>query len=87
MSRRALPQNPSLEFFHGQAREKDIRRGILLTLRRQALFDSLFDHSVSGLRLSGAQYMVARDYGYTGWPHLQEHVVQLTQVGAHRRTM
>ena len=79
MTRRALPRDPSLKLFQDQAREllRDFRRGIPLTLARQALFDSLFDHSDSGLKLSDAQYMVAREYGYAGWTHLQRHIVQL----------
>ena len=57
--RRPLPSRPSLEHLKNEAKQR------LRAMRRSG---------VSTVKLADAQFLVARDYGFTGWRTLKAHV-------------
>ncbi len=71
---RPLPRNPDLRIINDQVRTllRDCRQGSASALARCLLFDSLPD--TFNPRLADAQHVIAREYGYTSWPTLKQHV-------------
>lgn len=75
-----LPQHPSLEFLKKRAKKllRDFELGQSGAVER---FRALAMPEKAGDRpqLSDAQLVIAREYGYTSWPKLKEHVDQLME--------
>ena len=69
---RALPSYANLENIRKEARHllHALRRHDATVLRRYHSLDSL--NSSSAPSLAEAQYVIAREYGYTSWRKLQE---------------
>jgi hypothetical protein len=74
MTPRALPRNPNLKLINDQARHllQDFRQGNAVALTHYFLFDPLPD--TPNPRLADARNMIAREYGYTSWLKLKQHV-------------
>ncbi len=70
---RQLPAKPNLEHLKKQAKEllDDFKLGKTGAIER---FHSLASQSSSAPKLADAQHVIARDYGFAGWPKLKEHV-------------
>lgn len=75
-----LPQHPSLEHLKKQAKAllRDFELGKPQALERFRAFAMQENPSVHP-QLSDAQLVVAREYGFTSWPKLKEHVDQLAE--------
>ncbi len=74
---RELPAQPNLEHLKKQAKEllRDFQRGDGVALER---FRSLASTStLTDPKLAEAQHIVAREYGFSSWPNLKEHVEAL----------
>jgi hypothetical protein len=73
---RELPQKPSLEHLKKQAKDllQAFEQGESVALER---FRSLT--ASASPRLSDAQHVIARDYGFATWPKLKEHVEAVTR--------
>ena len=71
---RPLPRNPDPKLIDDQARKllRDCRQGNAPALARFYLFDSLPD--TFNPRLTDVQHVIAREYGYTSWPKLKQHM-------------
>lgn len=74
MTVRPLPRNSDVKLLNNQARDllRDCRQGSAPALARFFLFDSLPD--TFNPRLADVQHVIAREYGYTSWPKLKQHV-------------
>jgi hypothetical protein len=75
MTPRALPRNPNLKLINDEAKKllQDFSRGNTLALTHHSLFDSL-PQNTPNPRLSDAQYLIAREYGYASWSKLKQRV-------------
>lgn len=72
-ARRALPDDADLDHLRGQCRtlQRAVRSGDPDAVRRVAAYGFVADGSFP---LSSAQLVVAREYGFTGWPRLKHHL-------------
>lgn len=79
MSSRPLPRNPNLKLINAEARRflEDFRQGNPRALARYFRLDDPSDRS--NLRLTDAQRRVAREYGFSSWLKLEQHVEALTR--------
>jgi len=78
--KKTLPARPSLIQLKHQAKEllKEFRAG---GQNAAARFREYHPHSQRGtIALSDAQLVIAREYGFAGWPKLKQHVELLTDV-------
>ncbi|WP_165253661.1 ankyrin repeat domain-containing protein [Paludisphaera soli] len=68
-----LPARPNLDQLRNQAKD-------LLKARASGEPDALkrFEEHSAEQTLSGAQFVIAREYGFAGWPALKTHVESLT---------
>jgi ankyrin repeat protein len=68
-----LPENPSLEHLRNEARQllRGVRTG---ETRALATAGALYPGPLPELRLTGAQLVVARAYGFTSWARLRAHL-------------
>jgi ankyrin repeat protein len=69
---RELPVNPNLEHLKKQAKEllRSFQQGDAAALERFRFLPAFS----AGANLSGAQHVIAREYGFASWPKLKEHV-------------
>lgn len=77
---RSLPEHPSLEHLRKQAREllQTARRGEAPATER---FRAASVRAVPPrVKLSDAQHVLAREYGFTSWPALRAHLASLEHV-------
>ncbi|HEY6334151.1 MAG TPA: ankyrin repeat domain-containing protein, partial [Blastocatellia bacterium] len=77
---RKLPANPNLEYLRKQAKEllsdaHDGNSGAAGRFRAVVQFSR-----AASLKLSDAQHIIAREYGFASWPRLKEHVESLSRV-------
>jgi ankyrin repeat protein len=80
--KRQLPSRASLEQLKNQAKDllKALKSGDVEAIRRitenHPRFSRVADSEIRAARftLSGAQLVIAREYGFTSWPKLKEHV-------------
>lgn len=74
---RELPAKPNLEHLKKQAKEllHDFRQSKPDAIQR---FRTFLDSTPSDAKLADAQQVIARDYGFTSWPKLKEHVESFT---------
>ncbi len=79
MARRPLPRNLSPRLINAQARNllRDLLYGNSRALARYSRFD-VRSPGTSNPRLCDAQLVIAREYGYTSWLKLKQHVEALT---------
>lgn len=72
-----MPERPDLGSFRRQARslQRDARAGEPAALARLAR------HLPGDLRLSAAQLVVAREYGFASWPRLKRYVATVAEHG------
>ena len=70
--------SPNLDDFKKQARNllDALQRGDAVAVNRYHSIDSLAD--VSRPRLVDAQYIIAREHGYSSWLELTEHIQTLS---------
>ena len=75
---RELPAKPNLEHLKKQAKEilHDLRQNKPDAVERFRAF--ALGSTPADAKLSDAQYVLARDYGFASWPKLKEHVDSLT---------
>ena len=75
---RELPAKPNLEHLKKQAKEilHDFRQNKPDAVERFRAF--ALGSTPADAKLSDAQYVLARDYGFASWPKLKEHVDSLT---------
>ncbi|MBK5222758.1 MAG: ankyrin repeat domain-containing protein [Acidimicrobiia bacterium] len=85
MPARRLPSNPSLEHLRNEARDlqRGVRSGEPDAVALVAEHHPDRDVALSGLKLTDAQLVVARRYGFPSWNRLREH---LAVVEAHARS-
>ncbi|MFC1436824.1 ankyrin repeat domain-containing protein [Streptacidiphilus sp. N1-10] len=71
--RRVLPEDADLDHLRGQCRtlQRAVRGGDPDAARRVAVHGFAADQ---GFLLSSAQLVVAREYGFAGWPRLKHHL-------------
>ena len=71
--RRVLPEDADLDHLRGQCRtlQRAVRAGDPDAVRRVAGYGFAAD---PGFRLSSAQLVVAREYGFAAWPRLKHHL-------------
>lgn len=86
---RDLPQRPHLDVPKREAREllKACRAKNADALARIRRRQSKFRHAddatiVAGFKLSDAQFVIGREYGYNDWPELKERIQSNTLAGA-----
>ncbi|MGH9761826.1 MAG: ankyrin repeat domain-containing protein, partial [Blastocatellia bacterium] len=75
-----LPARPNLEQLRKQAKEllRGYQEGEAAAIER---FRSLASFSPSAsFKLSDAQHVIARDYGFSSWPKLKQHIDSLTRI-------
>ncbi len=83
---KSLPERPNLEQLRNQAKDllKSFNSGDSQAILRiqenhpQRSKASETDDRATGLSLSDAQLVIAREYGFTSWPKLKEHVDSVT---------
>ncbi|MGC0314797.1 ankyrin repeat domain-containing protein [Kitasatospora acidiphila] len=70
---RILPEDADLDHLRGQCRtlQRAVRRGDPDAVRRVAAYGLVADQ---GFALSSAQLVVAREYGFVGWPRLKHYL-------------
>src|SRR5579871_39752 len=77
---RELPVKPNLEHLREQAKEL-LRRAQQGDAEAIDLFRSHVSFSApASLKLADAQHAIARDYGFSSWPKLKEHVESLAKM-------
>jgi ankyrin repeat protein len=76
MPLRDLPHRPSLEHLRNEARvlQRRLREGDVSALALARELHPRFLERAEGFRLSDAQLVVARSYGYSSWPKLKAYV-------------
>jgi hypothetical protein len=74
MPMRPLPRNPNLKLINEEAKHllQDFHQGRAPAVARYLDFDPLPD--TLNPRLSDARNVIAREYGYTSWPKLRQHL-------------
>ncbi len=75
---RELPARPNLEHLKKQAKDllADLRKGTPSAVER---FQALASRpGITRPRLTNAQHVIAREYGFASWPKLKRHVESLT---------
>ena len=84
---RQLPANPSLEYERKEAKAllRQLRAGDIdgVSRVRAAHPVALRDRSAAALRLSDAQHVIAREYGFASWPKL---VAYFEEMERHRNS-
>jgi hypothetical protein len=72
----SLPDQPDLDHLRGQARTLQRAAGAGETVARQRIQAQLPDHR-GEVKLSVAQLVVAREYGFPSWPRLRQHLATI----------
>jgi hypothetical protein len=74
-----LPENPSFDHLKNEAKQllRGVRAGEILALAEAGGWLRVADEELSGLRLAGAQLVVARKYGFTSWSRLRAHMAMV----------
>ena len=75
---RELPAKPNLEHLKKQAKEllRDFQEHESAASERFRAY--IANSTATNAKLSDAQHVIARDYGFASWPKLKEHVETLT---------